>query len=1285
MNLSTSDHGLQLTLLGGFDARLNGHPVAGIAYNKMRALLAYLAVERQQDHQREVLAELLWRGNDPTTARGNLRRTLSDLRRVLELPSNAVLFSVSKNTIRFIPNGAIDALDFMAPTPASPASDQASHGEDERIISLYRGEFLAGLSLPECPDFESWLQMQRETLHRRALALLEKLSNRHAQAGDYSKSLQFALRYTELEPWDEAACRLAMRLYVLNDQHNAAIAHYEACCRWLKNELGALPNDETRQLAEHIRSGKSASDLPDRAPEPVLQAIAPTPAQRRQVTVLYCELMLPAVDDPDEAMALLWTPQARCVQIIHQFSGYIVQTHGGGLLAYFGYPQAHEDAARHAVQAALNMTREAAYGIDIRTSVHTGLVITGGESAMPDTVGRTSRLAIQLRQCAGQNEVVISQETRCLVAGYFDCIGLGSQHFSDLAQTLDLYKVARESGARTRLEAAQQLTPLAGRQAELAQLIGLWKEAAQGTRHIALIQGEAGIGKSRLLHAMKEWLADQPHAIRELRCFPEFSQSPFHPLIEMLEASFDFEHEDAPKKKFGKMAQYLHAHYPVTAQQAMPLLARLLSLPLAERYPSPDFSPQKQKELTTHLLLTLLQTFALQQPVLLIVEDLHWIDPSSLELLTLFIEQQEPRTILAVLTARPDFDPPWDESLESTLTLAPLVEDDVAAMITSLRADMPAETIRRIVERADGVPLFVEEMAKMASRDQQASIPSTLHDLLAARMDSLGEAKYTAQLASTLGRAFDLELLRAVFPDGAAALADSLNALQEAGLISRISETSRQFKHALIQEAAYQSQTRAARQAAHQRIAQTLQSHFPQIVSTQPELLAQHLSAAGETRPSIDYWITAGQRAAHHSANTEAMKHFNTGLQLLMALAPSRERDQLEFALRVHLGATLVATRGYGSVEAAAEYTRAMELGEALGDRAGLFKAMWGVWLGSSSRVGHRHSLELAEKLLGLAEQEADPVQRQQAHYAMGNSLLWTGQLAQARSHQEQAMALYQPSHHDTMVRELGENICVASASHLVWVLWLMGFPDQARAAGEQMLALAHEINHPYSRCYAISYVMVLNHWLGEIETTGRLAQENMGLAHQHGFPLWLLSGLAFQGWTQAMQGQASGIAPLQQAVNTVRVAMNGVEAFFLAPLGAACLHLGQWEQALSASDAALVVVAAKNDRFLESEIFRVKGECLLAMPTPDTAAAEACFSQALAISHRQQAKSLELRAAMSLARLWQGQDKTEEARRVLEDVYTWFTEGFDTPDLQQARELLASLCDLTEVADARP
>lgn len=1266
MNPISSDIHLELMLLGGFDARLNGHPVTGISYVKMRALLAYLAMGREQEHSREMLAELLWGDNEPVTARGNLRRTLSHLRSALEAPSGEVMFVATKHSIRFISNAYVDALELNQQSPM--AAKNSAPCNEEKIIGLYRGEFLAGLSLSDSPEFETWLLLQREALHRKALGLLEQLANRHAQDGEYSKALQFALRHSELEPWDENTHRSIMRIYALNGQKNAAMRQYEVCCNLIKQELGVLPSEETRRLIDSIRDG----ELPRRSTDNIVSAPLLLTAERRQATVLYCELTVTRVDDPDELMVQLLQPaQVSCVELIRQFSGHIVQTHGGGLLAYFGYPQAREDAALCALRAALAVTGEATANIAIRVGVHTGLIITNGDTALPDTVGKTSKIAIQLRQQAGYGEVIISQQTYNIVAGYFDCISRGVQTLDDFVQPVEIFTVRQASGARNRLDAAAQLTCFAGRQAEMAKLMALWQETAQGQRHLVLIQGEAGIGKSRLLHALKQALAGQAHSIRELHCFPEFSQSPFHPLIALLDTIFAFAHDDRPAAKSVKLAHYLDSHYPAIAQDAVPLLSRLLSLPLNGHYQALAFSPQKQKDRTMAILLELLQALSMQHPVLLIIEDLHWIDPSTLELLTLFVQQETKGAVLGVFTSRPTFTPPWQAALSLNLMLEQLSDDEVETMLASLTQDMSAEARRRIVERADGIPLFVEEMTKIASLDHQADIPATLHDLLAARIDNMGEAKYTAQLAATLGREFNADVLGKVFPYSPALLAHSLDALQQAGLLLKVNESVRQFKHTLIQEAAYQSQTKVDRQAAHQRIAHTLQQDFPELVSHQPELLAQHLTAGGKVRPAIEYWLKAGQRATLNSANTEAVEHLQAGLRLLMTLPPGLERDRLEFELHLHLGTALIPSKGYGAVEVGEAYSRALELGKAVGGSADLFKALWGMWLTSSSRVGHLHSLELANKLLALATQNNDVLQLQSAHYAMGNSSFMTGNPNAARHYFEHAMALYHPDHHAAMASQYGENICISSGSLLPCTLWLLGFPDQAAKASQQTLDLARQLNHPNSLAYALSAAAILNRWMTQVETTGHLAQQAMALSHEYGFPFWLGLGSISYGWSQAMKGETPGFVKMQQCLEAINSIMSGSTILFLAPLCDVLIHQADFDTALTKINEALKVLDKKDSRFFESEFHCLKGVCLLGLSEANAGEAEACFAQALTVSRKQGALSLALRAAMAMARLWRQQGRQDEAQRLLEGVYNTFTEGFASHDLQEAARFL--------------
>lgn len=1263
---------LEMQLLGGFEVRRDGRPIAGIAYNKMRALLAYLAMTPGQEHRREALAELLWPGNDASTARGNLRRTLSDLRRVLET-SAVPLFAAGKNDIRFIASADIDALALHGrqSMPATALDDSTIAG-DERAIALYRGPFLAGLALPDSPDFEDWLDIQRETLHRRVLALLERVGKHYEQNGNHRQALPCALRLSELEPWNEAAHRQAMRLYALNDQVSAALDQYQACCRLLHKELGTQPEEETQRLADSIRQGKLRPPAAERRPTPaIVPAIAPPVAERRQVTVLYCELSLAASDDLDEAVSLLQAPQTRCADLIRHYAGHLVQTHGGGLLAYFGYPQANEHAARHAVEAALAIAATAAPGLEIRTAVHSGQVLSGGPAAMPDSAGQTSLLAIQLRHGAAPGEVVVSEETQRLVAGYYAFRAQGRQALPGIAQPLETFIVLGHSGARSRIDAASELTPLSGRTQEIGRLLTCWQLASQGTRQIVLLQGEAGIGKSRLVHAVKERLHGQRHAIRELRCFPEFAQSPFYPLIAMLEGLFAFAADDCPAEKFAKLASYLERDFPSVASRAIPLLALLLSLPLGEPYAAPELSAKKQKEQTIALLLDILLTLAGRQPVLLIVEDLHWIDPSTLELLKQFIEQGRQGPIFGLLTSRPEFTPPWPPAFSSTLPLEALAKTEVADMLAALGGTLPAATIARIVERADGIPLFVEEMAKIANTDHQASLPTTLLDLLAARIDHMGEAKYTAQLAATLGREFDLHWLRKISPYPAATLERSLATLQAAGLIHSAGDGSRQFKHALIQEAAYQSQAKSERQAAHRRIATMLHSDFPEIVAKRPELLARHLGSGGESAAAIAYWVQAGQRAALNSANLEAVDHFHAALQLLQTLPPSQERDKTEFNILVSLSPVLYGAKGYGTDEATQVNARIATLSTVVGDSPDLFPAKWALVISTIASVGSRGMPQAAQQLLQMAQDE--PLRQLAAHFLIANASFWLGDFTAARAHGERVEALARPELAPALLQHFGTDLTVFSGAYLFCSLLFLGYPEQAERHCQAMLARARATAHPHTLAQALSWAAVFYRWRNQPEQARQLAAEAIAISRQHDFQLWLACGEMTHGWALMVGGEREqGIAEARASIAGMRAALGGISVVFLASLAEAHIHRGEHAEALPLLEEALRDATKSGDRHFLAEVLRLQGHCLLALAPDDAATAEACFTEALSLSRQQQARLFELRAATSLAQLHQQQGRGGEIGPVLAEAYAWFDEGHASPDLQQASQLLA-------------
>lgn len=1266
MTPSLSEEKIELRLLGGFEARHRGQMLAGISYTRMRALLAYLAMDTAQAHRREPLAELLWANNDAATARGNLRRTLSDLRRVLATTTTNELFTNSKDSVAFINAPYVDALAFTG---------QAYHGQDDQsAIALYRGEFLAGLTLPDSPAFEDWLQIQRENMHRHALALLERLAKTHEQRSDYQQALPFALRHCQLEPWSEEAHRRVMRLYALNGQQSAALDQYQACCRQLDKELAVEPGVETRQLCEAIRRGEL---LPLQLSQPGSRekpGHRQTASERRQVTVLYCELNQLGSDDPDEFMDFLRAPQARCTDIIRQFSGHIVQAHGGGLLAYFGYPQADEHAARHALAAALAISGASTPHMEIKVALHSGLIVSGGEATMPDSAGRTSRLAIHLRHACPQARVVISADTQRLVAGYFTCRSLGQQALPGLSQPLEIFQVDGASGARHRLDALPRLTPLAGRHEEIAHLLDCWRQVGRGQRQIVMLQGDAGIGKSRLLHAVKEQLAGQAHLIREFRCFPEFCQTPFQPLIATLESIFAFAADDSPAEKSRKLANYLDSVFPALANDAIPLLGQLLSLPASADFPAPALPARKQKEQTLTILRAMLQHLASRQPVLLIVEDLHWVDPSTLELLRSFVEQDTTGAVLALLTARNEFVAPWSPAFFRIQPLQPLTDHDAAAMAASLNQTMPAATIRHIVDRADGIPLFVEEMMKIASADSQANIPPTLLDLLAARIDRLGQAKQTAQLAATLGREFDLQWLRKISPETPAGLTESLKVLQESGLVQVINDSHRQFKHALIQEAAYQSQSKTSRQAAHRGIARMLQEDFPEVVAKRPELLAQHLADGDDKAAAIVYWTRAGQRAALNSANLEAIAHFNAALQLLSALPADRERDKTEFNILVSLCPVYYAAKGYGSTDASQANTRLSALSSRVDDSPELFQAKWAQVYNSIAGADATKEEAVSRGLQLLHMVHDDPVRVVAANCAVANAYFWLGEFAAVRQHGEKSIAAYRPDQHQLLVEQFGDDLYVSSASFLSCALYFLGYPDQALRVCQQMLQHARAQPHHHTLGFALCWASMLHRWMNLHASTSALSAEAIALSRQHDLSVWLAVSESIHGSIQILQGQRdAGIAECLTGIAGMRAAMVGLPVTFESPLADALVQTGQYAEALALLAEIDTDMGKAGDDYFAADLLRLKGICLQA-GKEDAQAAEACFQQALAISRQQGAKALELRATTSMARLWQQQGRRAEARQLLGEVYAGFSEGFATPDLQDARQLLEAL-----------
>jgi predicted ATPase/class 3 adenylate cyclase len=1046
-------------------------------------------------------------------------------------------------------------------------------------------------------------------------------------------------------------------------------------------------------------------------------------AERRQLTVLFCDLVdstvLSSQLDPEDLREVVRAYQDTCAKVIARFDGHIAQYLGDGLLVYFGYPRAHEDDAQRAVRAGLGMieavgqlntrlAQEHGVQLAVRLGIHTGLVVVGdvggGTRQEQLALGETPNLAARLQGIATPNTLVISATTFQLLGGFFACQPLGTPLLKGQAQPLAVYRVLYESMARSRLEAASSagLTPLVGREQEIGLLQERWAQVKDGSGQVVLLSGEAGIGKSRLVQVLKEQVAAEPQAwLTPCQCSPYHQHSVLYPLIELLErVALGFEREESSPQKLSKLEGFL-VQYGLPLAEALPLFAALLSLPLPADYASLLVSPEQQKQQTLHALLTILLRIAAQQPVLFVMEDLHWVDPSTLELLNLLVDQGPTARILALFTCRPDFSPPWTGRAHLTqITVNRLPRRQAVEVIRQVAHGkaLPSEVVEQIVAKTDGVPLFVEELTKMVlesdllqEREERYElsgplpplvIPATLHDSLMARLDRLATVKGLAQLAATLGREFSYALLQAVALWDEAALHRGLHQLVEAEFLYQQGlppHATYLFKHALIQDAAYQSLLRSTRQQHHQRIAQVLEARFPETVAAQPELVAHHYTEAGLSAPALPYWQRAGQRAIARYANLEAVAHLSKGLEVLATVPETPERTQHELTLQAALGASLMAVKGFSAPEVERAYTRAHELCQQVGDTPQLCLVLWGLLQFSIVRADIPMALVLGERLINLAQSIHDLDLLLAAHNGLGTALPFRGELRAARAHLEQSLALYDPHKHHTRAFFYGTNLQADSLAHLAHVLWLLGYPEQALQRGYEALTVAHaqEPVHAFTLAHVANLIAVVHHLRREEGLAQERAETARRFASEHGFAAELGRGTILWGWALVLQGQAEGLGWMRQGLAAYQA--TGAEVwrpYYLALLAEAYGRGGQRAEGVRLLTEAPVVADNRGAHWWAAELYRLRGELLLEHEGAghNVVEAEQCFQQALAIAQHQQAKSLELRAAMSLSRLWQAHGKRAAARQMVAEIYGWFTEGFDTADLQSARVLLAAL-----------
>ena len=1082
-------------------------------------------------------------------------------------------------------------------------------------------------------------------------------------------------------------------------------------------DIGVVVVGHRRKLINAIAglSGNAATAAVNR--DAALDASFPDTAERRQVTVMFADLVgstaLSTRLDPEDLREIISAYRKCVAETVRHLGGFVSQYLGDGVLIFFGYPQAHEDDAERAVRAALQLVAAVANlkthtALQTRVGIATGLVVVGevldaGGSRERGIVGETPNLAARLQSSAEPNQVVIAETTRRLVGNMFDLKNLGIKHLKGKSEGIRAWAVLQPSSIASRFEAmhAIGLTDLVGREEEIGLLLRRWTRAKAGEGQVVLLSGEPGIGKSRLTAALLEHIGTEPHG--HLRCFcsPHHADSALYPIIGHLERAARLVYNDGLQTKLDKLDRLLAQ--TATSKEEAALLAEMLSLPNDGRYPSLQHTPEQRRQKTLETLLSQAEVLARQNPVLMVFEDAHWSDPSSLEALSRAVNRIVTLPILLIVTFRPEFNPPWIGRPHVTaLTLNRLAEREVALMIDCVVGSeplLPANVRRDIIERTDGVPLFVEEITRAVLEAESAAkhaiaailstaaeVPASLQASLMARLDRLGPAKEVAQIGAAIGREFSHALLSAVAQKPEAQLTSALEALLAAGLVFRQgapSEVIYLFKHVLVQDAAHSTLLREPRRALHARIAATLESQFTDIVERQPEVLARHFTEAGLIERAAHLWAKAGQRSLSRSALIEAVEQLSRALAHIAALPSNAALRREQIKLQVAIINPLMHVKGYAAPETKAAVEQARQLieqaesqGEPPDEPLLLFSILYGFWVANYVAFNGDTMRELASEFVTLAEERQTTLPLVTGHRLMGASCLHSGEIATARMHLDKAIELYEPTEHRHGAVLFGQDVRVAALFYRSLALWQLGYPDAAIRDAARSVVDARDAGQAATVMAALAITSLTHIQCGNYGLAKEQLDGVCTLADEKSAMFWKVGTMLLIGCVSVLRGKAAdGVQTIGSGLQAWR--STGASLWmpvYLAHLIRAYTDLGRFDEAWRCFEEATTLMQQTKEKWCEAEIYRIAAELAIRSPDSDVSKAEAFFGHALEAAKAQQAKSYELRAATVLARLRREQGRRYEARHLLAPIYNWYSEGFDTIDLRQAKALLDTL-----------